>query len=448
MTHAACWIALRWPDEALAQASPQALAWWALRLTPHVLWLDEALLLEVSSCLQLWGGLQGILARLQASNPAPLAFALAQGDNSLLALARLRLLQSGRPLPATPAAMPMWTLSAARPHLPVLQRLGCHAWGQLDALPRAGLAQRFGPQLLRALDQALGRGPDTHAWLQAPERFCQQVELPQRVLRAPALLWAARRLLGQLQQWLLARQLGVLALELAWTFDQLRLDGRELPPRQTLRLRTAQPVQAMDHLQRLLRERLDRTIMLAPAASLGLRVLQTAPQRLASAGLLPQDRSPSGEPLHVVLERVVARLGTGSVQTATPRADYRLECRAAWQPWTPAAGAVPAPGAESEGDADGWLPAWLWQPARALRVGAGLPLWQGRPLQLLAGPRRIESAWWPVAQESGQAQQPAARDYYIARSACWQLLLVYCQRRTSESAGQQGPQWFAQGAYA
>ena len=68
MTSSPHWIALQWPPEAAApQAlaagalaadalSPEALAWWALRFTPHVAWVDEALLLEVSGTLRLWGG--------------------------------------------------------------------------------------------------------------------------------------------------------------------------------------------------------------------------------------------------------------------------------------------------------------------------------------------------------------------------------------------------------
>ena len=45
-------------------------AWWALRFTPRVALVDEALLLEVSTTERLWGGRAALLAQLQAHAPA------------------------------------------------------------------------------------------------------------------------------------------------------------------------------------------------------------------------------------------------------------------------------------------------------------------------------------------------------------------------------------------
>ena len=66
------WIALQWPPDAggaagmalpASDGSPdavvpmrEALGWWALQFTPHVAWVDEAQLLEVSGSLRLWDG--------------------------------------------------------------------------------------------------------------------------------------------------------------------------------------------------------------------------------------------------------------------------------------------------------------------------------------------------------------------------------------------------------
>ena len=44
-------------------------AWWALRFTPRVARVDEALLLEVSTTERLWGGRAALLAQLHASAP-------------------------------------------------------------------------------------------------------------------------------------------------------------------------------------------------------------------------------------------------------------------------------------------------------------------------------------------------------------------------------------------
>ena len=60
-------------------------------------------------------------------------------------------------------------------------------------------------------------------------------------------------------------------------------------------------------------------------------------------------------------------------------------------------------------------PVWLLPQPLALPERQSRPLLEGRPLQLLAGPERIEAGWW-----DGRA---VARDYYVARNrageACW-----------------------------
>lgn len=328
------WIALQWrpdADAATEQPTPEALGWWALQFTPHVAWVDEALLLEVSASLRLWGGHKALLRRIHESNPSPAPVVKAQAAIGIIALAMLRQRVQDQPVPAQrPAALPLATLSAARPHLALLSRLGLRTWGDVHALPRGPLVRRFGPELLRALDIAWGLMPESYPWLTLPDRFDQSLELPARVEDAPALLWSANRLLASLQLWLRARQQGVLAFELEWTLDLKRLDGRELPPTQSLLIRTAEAQQAMEHLRRLLAERLAHTPMLAPATWLRLRGIDTAPWGAQSVSFLPEDQR-TGDPLHVFIERVGARLGPASVQTPTLRADHRPECMQAWR---------------------------------------------------------------------------------------------------------------------
>ncbi len=486
------WLALHWPPDPACGAqdvtpplSREALAWWALGFTPHVVWIDEALLLELSRCERLWGGRRALLARIQSSNPAVAGVLSARAAISLVAIGRLRLrLQGGATLPARPADLPLHTLGAARPHLPVLARLGCRTWGQVDALPRAGLARRFGPALGQALDIAFGRASDVHAWITPPDRFEQSLELPERADSAPALLWSARRLLGALQHWLAARQQGVLALELAWTFDQRRIDGQTLPPMQSIELRTAEPVQRMDHLQRLLAERLARAAMLAPARAIRLRALDTTPRQAATPSFLPEDQ-PRGDPLHAFVERVSARLGTAQVRVPVPQADHRPECRQTWQlaervlalqhraPQTrvaeqrrratppalspassaaqQAAQSVPAVHAPP-GWPDALSPTWLLRLPQPLDVQHDAPCHRGQRLKLIAGPHRIESGWWagtvPGEPCDIAAAPVVARDYFIAQSPSAELLWVYRERPTSAPANDAAARWFLQGLYA
>lgn len=246
----------------------------------------------------------------------------AYGATSLAAKARLLpgLLQTPAP------ELPLAALAAARPHLATLAALGCTRWGELRALPRAGVARRFGAPLLQALDQACGQGPDSYPWLLLPEVFEARLELAAQVETAPALLFGARRLLEQLQYWLQLRQQAVLALVLCWTMDA----RRDTATQGELLLRCAEPSCDTAHLQRLLAEHLARISLPAPVLYLQLRSVETLPRAGHSASLLPEAQRP-GDSLQQLLERLAARLGQPQVLQWSPRADHRPERMQLWQ---------------------------------------------------------------------------------------------------------------------
>lgn len=440
------WVALRPSAEAAPDLAP--LAWWALRFTPRVAWQGGALLLEVSASERLWGGRRRLLRQLLEQAPlqalgdgedAPAATLLhAQGPSGLAALARLRLAAEGTPVPpdAPLDALPIRTLEAAAVHAATLVPMGCRTWGQLRALPRAGLARRFGAGLLEALDIAYGERPEHYPWCALPETFDAALELPALATDAPGLMWSASRLLAQLQVWLQARQRGVRAFELEWTLDLRRVDGVELPRHGRLLLRTAQPTRDMAHLRRLSAEHLARTVLQAPASRLRLRSVDTDAWAGAAASLLP-DEVPRGEPLHQLVERLQARLGVDSVLVPHLHADHRPECR---QQWVPAgAKAVAGGGLPEGGAADALAPPWLL-PAPLQLEGHDLPHYHG-PLRLLCGPQRIESGWWcPPAER-------ARRDYFIAESEGAGLVWIFQEHPCAAAAGEGAARWFLHGFY-
>ena len=108
----------------------------------------------------------------------------------------------------------MHTLSAARPHLSVLDRTGCRTRDDLLVLPSDGVARRFGAGLLAALDRACGSAPDGCDWLVLPEQFEAKLELDVLVIYGPALMAGVEKLLVSLQAWLLGRQRGLCALNI------------------------------------------------------------------------------------------------------------------------------------------------------------------------------------------------------------------------------------------
>ncbi len=408
-----------------------------MQFSPRVAFVDEALLLEVEASERLFGGRRKLLRRL-LKPPAPLAVAhWAQAVTAHAALGLLRCLAQGEAAPAAiPDDLPLPHLSAARPHLGVLSRIGCTTWGQLRALPRGGVNRRFGAGLLQALDAAYGERPERFEWLQLPAVFDQKLELPMLATSAPELLMGTHRLLLQLQLWLQARNLGLLAVELEWKLDLRRLDGKQLPSHEHIELRTAQPTQDIKHLMRLASEQLARTPLAAPANELRLRSLQTVPWGGIPASLLPEDVV-KGERLHQLVERLSIRLGAGNVLVPETAADHRPECMQQWRAAREGLGA--AGPAESDTEQDPLLPPWLLREPLRLQVKDDKPFYQG-PLQLLTRERRVEAAWWEVS-----AAQPVLRDYFVARSAGAGLLWIYRERL---DAGQAKPQWFLQGLYA
>jgi protein ImuB len=432
------WVALQaLPDSASAELADgdTALGWWALQFTPKVARVADVLLLELSASERLWGGRSALLRHIHAADKPVAGVHFARGATSLIALAQLQLLQS-QSLPnkarSRTAAddLPLATLAAARPHLATLERLGCTRWGQLRALPRGGVARRFGADLLDALDRAYGEAPDSYPWLLLPEQFDATLELGSQVEAAPALLFAARRLFNQLQLWLQARHAGVLALLLGWTMDE----RRNTASHGELVLRTAEPSADMAHLQRLLAEQLARITLPAPVLYLHLRSLETEKLHGESASLLPLEQL-CGDSLLQMQERLCARLGAGQVLQVQQCAEHRPERMQLWQ--TLAEGARQSKLVKS--DQSALYPSWLLARPVRLAVRDQCPQYPG-PLTLLAGPQRLEAAWWDGAD-------CALRDYFLARSEQFGLLWIYRERLSTELAGSESS-WYLHGLFA
>lgn len=424
------WIALQpSPDD-----DARAWGWRALQFTPRVAFVDEALLLEVGASERLFGGRKRLLRRLLKTQGIA-TIPWASGPTSLVALSLLRLQRAGAVLPEeVPEGLPLATFTAATDSLETLERIGVTTLGQLRALPRGGVARRFGSELLQAMDAAFGDRPERYEWIALPPKFDEGLELPFLATSAPELMQGTLHLLARLQTWLQARNLGVLALELEWTLDLRRLDGRPLPPTERLALRTAQPTQDMRHLRRLASEQLARATIAAPANFLRLRSLETVAWGGRTTSLLPEDHKP-GEKLHELVERLSVRLGEKNVTIVRAREDHRPEAMQEWVPAMSAAEPPPAAGKEE----DALLPSWLLREPLRLQVKGDQPWYQG-PLQLLTRARRVEAAWWDPS-----AREPVLRDYFVARSEKAGLLWIYRERL---SADQEHAQWFLHGLYA
>lgn len=492
------WAALCLPVAAGDMPSSEALrglAIWALQFTPRVALVDEAVLLELQASLRLFGGKAALKTRLADVAPDLGVQAIGWAPTALaaLALARSATLGATAVRPDREHAegagetvadlldpLPIATLSAARPHLSTLQKLGCQRLCDLRQLPRAGLSRRFARRLLEGLDQAYGLRPLPLAWQELPVRFDARLELMARVETAPPMLFGARRLLLQLCGWLAARHCGVTVFSLGWRHDDRRRpvapvsrgntgsaasaagfneaddidDGWSSWVDGSLQVRTGEATCEPEHLCRLLAEHLAHVQLAAPVGELRLRADQFHPLTPTSASLLPGPGSGNlrggEEPLARVFERIAARLGSQRVLRARLLADHRPEAMIRWQPvdaspqpMSASPQPLSAPALE-EPSALPPQPTWLLPEPLPLAVRGQQPVYQG-PLRFIAGPHRIEGGWWDrSADADGQPQaRNIQRDYWVVFSEHAGVLWIFQQRLAGERTG-----WFLHGVFA
>jgi len=382
-------------DAAVEAAALEAIAAWTCQFTSRVsLEPPQAVLLDVEGSLRLFGGMGRLMARLR-SGLAGIGFEalLAAGPTARAAL------WLARGKSETLETLPVCAIAPAPEALALLQRTGVRTVGELMRLPRAAAAPRLGQQLLDDLDRALGKIPEARGFFVPPERFGARLELPAPVAQAESVLFAARRLLLQLEGFLAARQAGVRGFALSLLHHGARTTRIEIG--------FTAPRRDAEHGLRLLRERLGALALASPAEALGLEAGGLTPLAGATPGLFRDARS-EAEDWGRLLERLRARLGGALVHGLALHADHRPE-----RAWRTVGGGEAAPA--------GPRPLWLLELPR--RLGEG-------DFVLLAGPERIESGWWDG--------EDVVRDYFIACTQAGSLSWIY---RAPEG-------WFLHGLFA
>jgi protein ImuB len=415
------WVALHFPQfrrQALSRghAPPEperealaAIAAWACQFTPRVsLEPPQALLLEIEGSLRYFGGRWKFLARLRAEL-SRLGFEarIADAPAARAALWRARG-DCGRLEAQAIAVMGLAPDAAA-----LLAGLGVHTLGGLMRLPREGLARRFDAGLLEQLDQARGEAIEARAFFAPPARFEARLEMPAPVRQAEQTLFAARRLLAQMEGFLAARQAGVRA----FTLELLHEDA----PPSIVEIGLATAGRSAEHFARLLRERLAALSLKAPVEAISLKAATIENLAEQSGGLFSRRAEGQEEWLRLV-ERLQARLGSAAVHGLDTHEDHRPE-RAFRHVFLETEG-LDSREKKRDEKRQGMSPRplWLLDPPRRLAEGE---------FALLAGPERIESGWWDEAE--------ARRDYFIARTGEASLAWIYREREGH---------WFLHGYFA
>src|SRR5512146_1084200 len=403
-------LIVRTRDLTAEQEALAGLAAWAGSFTPAVsLQPPDGLLIEIGSCLRLHRGLKNLVARMRSGleemgYSASLACAPTPHAAWLLALAGKEIaIRESAKLEKVLGQLSVRLLDQPEDTLASLEMLGAHTLVDCLHFPRAGMARRFGQDLLDELDRALGRLPEAREFFVPPPSFTRRLELPSQVHEAEALLFASRRLLLELEGYLNLRQAGVQEFELVCCHEDV--------PDTVLKVGFAQPARALDRMLLLLRETLGRTRLCAPVHTIMLHAERIQATELSNLDMF-EDRAETGDG-NLLLERLRIRLGKEAVFSIAPSSDHRPEL--AWRQCEA--------GEASKSPRKLQRPLWLLPTPKPCRK---------EQLELESGPARIESGWWDGMD--------VERDYYVAQGRNGSQLWVFRDRSSGA--------WFVHGLFA
>ena len=422
-------------DVAREAAAQREVGMSLMKFSPDVALLDEAtVIVEVGASLRLFGGLLslcrqaktildtlGLTARIGAAPTGQGAWLLAKHGRGAGAQRVLQLASLERVL----SPLPMLAVPEIRPFADWFIGLGCETIADVRRLPRAGLQRRCGEHLLDSLDRAFGTAPELFDWLELPPTFSARIELPDRLEHAEGAVFAAHRLIVQLCGWLCAKQLAVSAITLSIEHER----GRQALPPTLIDIALGEPAWREDHLLRLLKERLHRVELAAPAIALRLDASKVESAAPDTASLFPE---PGGSPEdHArLIELLIARLGDENVLRPAPTADYRPEVANRWVPVSQAVQKTALP-------ADLPRPTWMLATPVRLLMRQHRPFY-GSPLRIMSPAERIEAGWF-----DGEL---VTRDYFVAQADDRSCYWIYRERVSSRDAEEE-QRWFLHGLF-
>ena len=317
------------PSDGRADAAMmERLARWCGAYTPWVS-LDgsDGLWLDVTGCAHLRGGEQALLDDLLdrlSGYGFSVRGALADTPGAAWALARCggdrKVVPPGQTRDAL-APLPVAALRLDPETLSKLSRLGLRRIGDLYALPRISLANRFRLEVVQRLDQALGRlaEPITPRAHERPYR--ERLAFPDPLVQASDIAEALKLLLQRLCMRLRQERYGCRRLE----FECHRVDGDT----QRLEIGTARPMRDPKQLARLFAEHLGQ---LDPAFGFetlvltanGVEPLGAIQESIAVGGEVAGDSSGENGTAHLI-DRLGNRLGFDRVLRVQPVASYLPE---------------------------------------------------------------------------------------------------------------------------
>lgn len=425
---------------------------WCLRYTPLVA-VDalDGLLLDITGCAHLYGGEQALVADLgKRIAQAGFAYNIAIAGTIGAAHAAAHF---GKPSGyrcgeerALLAPLPLAALRLPAEITAALARVGLKRIGDIVDLPRSPLTARFGDDLIRQLDRALGAEHEPLNPRLPVAPYVAEQHFAEPIARDDDVLAIVTRLAGRLQVALERRGDGARRLELIL----FRTDGEV----RRIAVGCSRPLRDPAQIRALF---VGRLVALADEFDPGfgfdmarLSVLVAEPSPPEQIGIGGSEDTADMDRL---VDRLSARLGARRVRRLIAQDSHIPEAAAA---------AVPA---QATGTDDGW-PAYRHYAAatelapRPLRLLAqaeliealaevpdGPPLrfrWRRALHEVIAaeGPERIEGAWW--SEHGGPA-----RDYFrVEDRSGLRFWLFRAGLYRDLAQGARAPTWFLHGTFA
>ncbi len=502
-------LQVRGVDAAADNAALRRLALWATRYTPTASpWREDngadvsfgffgsfGFFLDIAGAAHLFCGEEKLIAdlscRLEQNFGLPARLAVAATPGAAWALARFHpahspVLPSGEEAAAL-APLPIEALRLSPETCATLRRLGFKSVGTLLQKPRAPFAARFSAELLRRLDQALGRVDEPLVPVVPPPVYHSLRYLLEPIFTQQAVVALASRLMQNLVHVLTRDDVGARALKLSL----YRVDGEV----KTVDIGLTLPTRSVPHVARMIELKLEALAATDDAGfgfeALGLAVTRAEPIPARQTELRmgveephlrwpPQDDDDI-ERCAALIDALRQRLGPQSVQRFAAIASHlpeRAEALAAvngeeiYSP-PPERGRSAAEGCRvGVAPEQQTRPLLLLPHAEPTEVMALIPdgpprrfRWRGVTYEVAGaqGPERIGAEWWRAphlsapSRESGPLPFPPAqagegrmgaltRDYYLVEDAAGHRFWLYreglYERETAAA------RWFVHGLFA
>lgn len=415
------------------------LAQWAYQFTPNVsVKAPDCLLLDIAGCLKLFQGVAA-LKQLVIEGLEQLGYQPTIGINTT-PLSALVSAKSGIPDNTGDATtsllgLPVTALTIDDKTIAALQQMGISHIGKLLQLPRSGINRRFGIYFTDYLDKLAGKIPDPQKFISPAPRFFSEVTFLADVTDTQVLLFPIKRLLGELCDFLITRQLRI--RQLNWT-----LSHRSHPPC-SFNIYLANSESDRHVFLALTQLKLDQLDDINEIDSISLTVNRFETADALSGDLFQGTRfqqqdgrhrdSADTANAHRLLNMLHARLGPDTCFGLSLANDHRPE--KAWRLTRIGQKQHASPAGEAD---ENPRPAFLLARPRLLNTIEQAPCLGGK-LTLLKGPERIDFGWW----DESNLEKPLGRDYYIARRTDGSLYWIF--HCTTDDAGNR---WYLHGIFS